>query len=120
VWIDDATRNVRYRLDSYSPGEFVVSRRWTQLGEITEVSGRRCLDEIVTKYNPLAQPLRISGTPGNVSQLGAGGVGGGLMGRPIFEVPVQNSPIPSTVLERAAHLNIVIRDPTGTIYRINP
>ena len=120
VWIDDAANGVRYRLDSYSPGEFVVSRRWTQLGEITEVSGKRYMDEIMKKYNPFEPSLRIADTPGNQSQLGPSAVGGGLMGRPIFEVPVQTSPIPQPVLERASQFGIVIRDPNGTIYRVNP
>lgn len=111
VWIDDAANGARYRLDSYSPGEFVVSRRWTQLGEITEVSGKR---------NPFEPSLRISDTPGNRSQLGSHAVGGGLMGRPVFEVPVQTTPIPQTVLERASQFDITIRDPNGTIYRVHP
>jgi len=120
VWINDTVRNVRYRLDSYSPGEVVVSRRLTQLGEITEVSGRRYLDEIVQKYNPRSPSLQIADTPSNRSQLGAIDLGGGLRGRPIFEVPVQLSPVPSTVLDHAAHLGIVIRDTNGTVYRLNP
>ena len=112
--------SARYRLDSYSPGEFVVSRRWTQLGEITEVSGKRYIDEIMKKYNPFEPSLRISDTPGNRSQLGSHAVGGGLMGRPVFEVPVQTTPIPQTVLERASQFDITIRDPNGTIYRVHP
>lgn len=120
VWIDDAANGARYRLDSYSPGEFVVSRRWTQLGEITEVSGKRYIDEMIKKYNPLEPSLRISDTPGNQSQLGSSALGGGLMGRPVFEVPVQTSPIPQSVLERASQFGITIRDPNGTIYRVNP
>jgi hypothetical protein len=120
VWIDDAANGARYRLDSYSPGEFVVSRRWTQLGEITEVSGKRYIDEIMKKYNPFEPTLRIADTPGNQSQLGGSALDGGLMGRPVFEVPVQTSPIPQPVLERASQFGVTIRDPSGTIYRVNP
>ena len=120
VWIDDTRSGVRYRLDSYSPGEFVVSRRWTQLGDITEASGRRYLDEIVKKYNPFEPGLRIADTPGNQSQLGRSAIGGGLMGRPVFEVPVQTTPVPLPVLARANQFGITIRAPEGTIYRGDP
>lgn len=122
VWIDDTRSGVRYRLDSYSPGEVVVSRRWTQLGEITEISGRRYIDEMVQKYNPWDRSLRIADTPGNQAQLGTrpGAIGGSLSGDMVFEVPVQRSGIPQSVLRRADEFDIVIRDPQGTIYRLDP
>lgn len=121
LWIDDVTSGARYRVDSYSPGEVVVSRRWTQLGEITEISGKRYIDEMVKKYNPWDPSLRIADTPGNQSQLRAypGTVGGSLSGEMVFEVPVQTSTVPQSVLRRADKFDILIRDPQGTIYRLD-
>jgi hypothetical protein len=122
VWIDDAKSGARFRLDSYSPDEVVVSRRWTQLGEITEISGKRYIDEMVQKYNPWDRSLRIADTPGNQAQLGSrpGAIGGSLSGDMVFEVPVQTSGVPQSVLRRADEFDILIRDPQGTIYRLDP
>jgi len=44
-------------------------------------------------------------------------VGERLTGPQILEVPVQNGPVPQVVLDKAADLDIIIRDVHGTEYR---
>jgi len=89
-------------LDSYDPPYEIVSRKHTQLDDVKPETAMRYLDEIKNKYWP------GTSTPG----------GGELRGQPYLEVPAQNGPIPSEVIEYANSFDppIIIRDPSGHEY----
>lgn len=118
IWIRSSDGST-FRLDSYTPGEAVVSRRLTQLSDVQESTAMGYLDEITRKYQPNSPRLLIADTPMNRAQLGetAGAIGSPLRGQSIFEIPPQAAPVPPTVLEYAASKDIVIADPTGRVYR---
>jgi hypothetical protein len=78
-------------LDSYSPPDNIVSRKFTQLHEISETTGKKYIQELLDKYK-------------------------GIRGKQILEVPVQNGPIPTGVLQLARDKDIIIRDILGKIY----
>ena len=40
----------RFRLDSYTPGQAIVSRKLTQFGEITRQTAKHYIDEFIDKY----------------------------------------------------------------------
>jgi hypothetical protein len=100
------------RLDSYIPGEEIVSRKHTQLAEVNPSTAEEYLAEIDRKYAP---GTPIADTPGNREKLGEAEIGRGLDGRKILEVPVQNGPIPQDILDDAARRNIRIRDEQGRV-----
>lgn len=109
----------RFRVDSYDPGDEIVSRKLTQLAEVQERTALSYIDELARKYNPRNPDLKVLGTDGNVTQFGARAseiVDGPLDGDMILEVPVQHGDIPAAVLKRAADLGVIIRDTTGKIY----
>jgi hypothetical protein len=111
----------RYRVDSYAPGEGIVSRKLTQLGEVQPSTAIGYLDEMLRKYNPRDPDLRVLGTDANRAQFGD--AAGQIVGRPlrgpmVLEVPVQSAPIPKAVLEYADRWDVVIRDVTGRIYEL--
>jgi hypothetical protein len=109
----------RFRVDSYNPGDEVVSRKLTQLGEVQPRTAIGYVDEILRKYNPESPDLQILGTDANRAQFGnraADLVGSGLDGQMVLEVPVQTHPIPIDVLEYADRKGVLIRDVTGTEY----
>jgi hypothetical protein len=91
------------RLDSYVSGREIVSRKYTQLSEISEETAKRYIAEIERKYSP-----------GTVLADGRQ-----LRGRPYLEVPVQRAPVPRTIIDYANSFipPIKIRDTTGRIYR---
>lgn len=98
-----------HRLDSYNPrtGE-IVSRKFTQLGNIQESSGRAYLNELAAKYAPGA---RIADVPSSSNLAGQR-----LRGRMILEVPVQTTEVPQSLLDAANNLGVLIRDVNGRIY----
>ena len=108
------------RLDSYNPrtGE-IVSRKRTQLWRIPEEIAIRYLKELEAKYSPGSV---IADVPSNRVGANAGifeeNEGNILKGQTILEVPVQEEPVPESVLRYAAKEKIKIRDTEGTIYRI--
>ena len=92
------------RLDSYRPGEEIVSRKNSQLdGNTPKVdTAKRYIDEVLNKYAP-----------------GTGIKGGGdLDGVPILEVPVQNGGVSQDIIDYANSKQppVVIRDVLGNIY----
>gem|GEM_PF-301939 len=115
-----STKYQYVRLDSYNPrkGE-IVSRKYTQLSEISEETAIRYLKELKDKYSPGAV---IADVPSNRVGANAGifeeNGGNILKGRMILEVPVQKEPIPESVLRYAAKEKIEIRDTNGKIYSI--
>ena len=108
------------RLDSYNPrkGE-IVSRKYTQLSEISKETAIRYLKELKDKYSPGAV---IADVPSNRVGANAGifedNGGNILQGQMILEIPVQKEPGPESVLRYAAKEKIKIRDTNGKIYSI--
>ena len=107
-------------MDSYDPrtGE-IVSRKRTQLSEISEKTAIGYLKELSEKYSPgavIADVLsnKVGANAGIFEENG----GKNLRGQMILEVPVQKKPVPERVLRYAAKEKIKIRDTEGTIYRI--
>ena len=101
------------RLDSYDPqkGE-IVSRKKTQLGEVSEETAIRYLKELKDKYPPgsiIADvPSNKTGANGEIFKSNKGNI---LDGQMIFEVPEQKkADIPPNVLEYANSHRIKIRD----------
>ena len=115
-----STKYQYVRLDSYNPrmGE-IVSRKYTQLSEISEKTAIGYLKELSEKYSPGSV---IADVPSNRVGANAGifeeNGGKTLRGRMILEVPVQEEPVPERVLRYAAKEKIKIRDTEGTIYSI--
>jgi hypothetical protein len=108
-----------YRLDSYTPGELVVSRKYTQLATVDPAVAISYLRELTVKYTPRDPGLVVAGSPMNQLQLdGTVSIGRPLDGRMVLEVPVQGAPVPTDVLRYAAEKDIMIVDPAGTIYRL--
>ena len=99
-----------YRVDSYDTiKEEIVSRKYTQLGEVQEKSAARYLQEIDEKYAP--------GTPiGDVPSTHDVLRGKRLDGMKVLEVPPQRGPLPQSIIDLADDLDIVIRDTNGHVY----
>lgn len=111
VYVNNPNGTGHYRLDSYSPnsGE-IVSRKFTQLSEITDKTATAYIAEIGAKY-PVG--AKLSNVPTNVEN---GLVGQTLKGRYILEVPVQRKPIPIAYIEKADRAGVLIRDVKGKVY----
>lgn len=97
-------------LDSWVPGQAIVSRKLTQFADIQPQTARNYIDELVDKY-PVGATIR--NTPENIS---AGINGQTLTGRPILEVPPQAGPIPREILEYAHENGVRIIDVNGVDY----
>ena len=106
------------RLDSYNPhtGE-IVSRKYTQLSEVSEETAIRYLKELSDKYAPGSI---IADVPSNRTGLNKGifevNQGDKLKGQMILEVPVQKKPIPQNVINYADKLRIKIRNTNNKLY----
>ena len=115
---DSPAKHKYVRLDSYDPqtGE-IVSRKYTQLSEVSEETAIRYLKELSDKYLPGSI---IANVPSNISKANAGifkeNKGNILDGQMILEVPVQKADIPPNVLDYAKKNDIIIRDVNGKIY----
>ncbi|MBE0360708.1 hypothetical protein [Pseudoalteromonas aliena] len=96
------------RLDSYSINSEIISRKFTQLGDIQGKTGVGYLRELSNKY-PAGSV--ISNVPSS------GGLAGQrLSGDLILEVPVQATPVPTSIIGEADRLGILIRDINGKVY----
>lgn len=109
----------RYKyLDSYIHRREIVSRKHTQLAEITERTAFGYLRELDQKYRP---GTRIAQTTRNDEKFTAAGQahvpGRRLDGDMYLEVPVQKQPVPEAVLAEAERLVITIRDVAGNAYK---
>ena len=113
------TKHQYVRLDSYNPhtGE-IVSRKYTQLSEVSEETAIRYLKELSDKYAPGSI---IADVPSNRTGVNKGifDVNGDnvLRGKMILEVPVQKKSVRESILKYARDNNIQIRDINGKIYR---
>lgn len=92
------------RLDSYVPGEQIVSRKFTQLADVKLSTGAGYIRELYTKYAP--------GTPILQSKrnIALGLAPGRLEGQLYLDVPVQTRPIPDELLRMAARHRVIIRE----------
>ena len=112
------TKHQYVRLDSYNPhtGE-IVSRKYTQLSEVSEETAIRYLKELSDKYAP---ETKIADVPSNISGANAGifkeNRGRTLHGQMILEVPVQAKAVPKRVIDYASLKGIKIRDINNNIY----
>ena len=112
------TKHQYVRLDSYNPhtGE-IVSRKYTQLSEVSEETAIRYLKELSDKYAP---ETKIADIPSNISGANAGifkeNRGRTLRGQMILEVPIQDKVVPKKVIDYANKHYIKIRDINGKIY----
>ena len=112
------TKHQYVRLDSYNPhtGE-IVSRKYTQLSEVSEETAIRYLKELSDKYAPGSI---IADVPSNRTGLNKGifkvNQGRDLKGEMILEVPVQKKPIPQNVINYADKLRIKIRNTNNKLY----
>ena len=113
------TRHQYVRLDSYNPhtGE-IVSRKYTQLSEVSEETAIRYLKELSDKYAPGSI---IADVPSNRTGVNKGifDVNGDnvLRGKMILEVPVQKKSVRESILKYARDNNIQIRDINGNVYK---
>jgi hypothetical protein len=117
---DSPAKHKYVRLDSYDPqkGE-IVSRKKTQLGEVSEETAIRYLKELEDKYpsgSIIADvPSNNIGSSKKIFELNGDNV---LRGQMILEVPVQKkAEIPPNVLDYAKKKAIIIRDVNGKIYK---
>ena len=112
------TKHQYVRLDSYNPhtGD-IVSRKYTQLSEVSEETAIRYLKELSDKYAPGSV---IADVPSNRTGLNKGifevNQGDKLKGQMILEVPVQKKPIPQNVINYADKLRIKIRNTNNKLY----
>ncbi|WP_440072885.1 hemagglutinin repeat-containing protein [Pseudomonas fragariae (ex Marin et al. 2024)] len=109
VYIQRPDGNGYYRVDSYNPikGE-IVSRKLTQLSEVSEATAKSYISEAITKYPSGATIAKVPSS---------GALGGQkLQGTVILEVPPQNGVIPKTILDSANKAGVLIRDTNGKVY----
>ena len=112
------TKHRYVRLDSYNPhtGE-IVSRKYTQLSEVSEETAIRYLKELSDKYAPGSI---IADVPSNRTGVNKGifevNQGDKLKGQMVLEVPVQGKVVPKRVIDYANKHYIKIRDINGKIY----
>jgi len=109
VYINSPKGSGYTRLDSYNPrtGE-IVSRKFTQLADVQEQTALSYISEIPAKYPVNATIARVPSS-GNLA-------GRPLLGQHYLEVPVQNRPVPQSVLDAAERAGVLIRDVNGRIY----
>ena len=113
------TKHQYVRLDSYNPhtGE-IVSRKYTQLSEVSDETAIRYLKELSDKYAPGSV---IADVPSNRTGVNKGifelNQGDKLKGQMILEVPVQKKSVRESILKYARDNNIQIRDINGKIYK---
>ena len=115
---DSPAKHKYVRLDSYDPqtGE-IVSRKYTQLSEVSEETAIRYLKELEDKYSPgsiIANvPSNKTGSNEKIFELNGDNV---LRGQMILEVPVQHKAVPKEVINYANLKGIKIRDTNNHIY----
>ena len=105
-------------MDSYDPQiGVIVSRKKTQLGEVSEETAIRYLKELKDKYAPGSI---IADVPSNKTGVNRGvfkkNKGNILDGQMILEVPVQHEAVPKNVIDYANLKGIKIRDTNNHIY----
>jgi hypothetical protein len=97
-----------YILDGYTTARSIVSRKFTQLGEISESTAISYVNELARKY---PQNAKIANVPSSGPLAGTR-----LRGQLILEVPSQVRPIPQSVINAANSKGVKIRDVFGNEY----
>lgn len=97
----------RARLDSYVPGEQIISRKLTQLGEVSPVQARAYIRELAQKY---PEGTTIPSTPANRAN---GLAGQPLRGDLVLQVPPQRIPLSQELLDYAELYEVRIFDIHG-------
>ena len=92
-------------LDSYEPGQFIVSRKRTQLAARKLSTAKGYVREVPKKYSP---GQVVSDTPVNRTRY-PHLVGRKLQGEMVLEIPRQKAPIPQEVLDYADELDVIVR-----------
>ena len=114
---DSPAKHKYVRLDSYVPNKEIVSRKYTQLSEVSEETAIRYLKELEDKYSPgsiIADvPSNNTGSNEKIFELNGDNV---LRGQMILEVPVQHKAVPKEVINYANLKGIKIRDTNNHIY----
>ena len=112
------TKHQYVRLDSYVSNKEIVSRKYTQLSEVSEETAIRYLKELSDKYAPGSV---IADVPSNRTGVNKGifDVNGDnvLRGKMILEVPVQKESVRESILKYAREKKIQIRDINGNVYK---
>ena len=112
------TKHQYVRLDSYVPNKEIVSRKYTQLSEVSEETAIRYLKELSDKYAPGSV---IADVPSNRTGVNKGifefNQGDKLKGQMILEVPVQKKSVRESILKYARDKKIQIRDINGNVYK---
>jgi hypothetical protein len=93
LWVD----GMKYRLDTLIPGKKIISRKATQLADISIDTAKKYIDELVTKYK---SGKKIQ----NAKRAGAEK----LEGKYTLQIPKQEKPIPKEVLEHAENQKVTI------------
>jgi hypothetical protein len=109
LYVEKTAGEGYWRLDGYSPGREIVSRKLTQFGKIEEATGVKYIGELRSKYPANAKIAKVASTPPYLR-------GQRLQGQLIMEVPVQTGPIPQAVLDAARRSGVLIRDVFGKVY----
>ncbi|GIG46738.1 hypothetical protein [Dactylosporangium siamense] len=98
------------RVDSYVPGEEIVSRKFTQLDQVSPATAVGYVREVANKYSPAEV---VADTEGNRAKL-PDQVGQRLDGVMVLEIPPQNSgTIPDVVIATALTSGVRIKDSNG-------
>ena len=99
------------QVDSYNPGKEIVSRKFSQLADLSPDTVKSEIAEIPYKYSP---GTKIISQKGDL-------YGTRLSGNMILEVPVQDAPVPADIIRYAAQRKVTIRDIDGHVYTLkNP
>ena len=114
---DSPAKHKYVRLDSYVPNKKIVSRKYTQLSEVSEETAIRYLKELEDKCSPgsiIADvPSNKTGLNKDIFKANNGNI---LKGQMILEVPVQHKAVPKEVINYANLKGIKIRDTNNHIY----
>ena len=108
----------KVRLDSYVPGEEIISRKYTQLAAVKPETAKKYIDELVGKYPPNAKIADVPTQKKGSGHSNDGLAGDVLEGDMILEVPVQKKDVPKEILDYATKKDVIIRDETGRV--LNP
>jgi hypothetical protein len=117
------------RVDAWDPVEGeIISRKFTQLGDILPSTARSYIDELVNKYGPgpdgVGQDIKITPTvrqKAEAAGLDPDALPTTLEGDLVLEVPPQTIRDPAAfqeILDHASDLGVIIRDTDGVV--LNP
>jgi hypothetical protein len=113
------------RIDSFVPDAEVVSRKNTQLAEITPGTANHYLSELANKYGLKRDDIVVADTLTNRRDLTEAGydpddyIGQPLTGQHVLEVPVQNAPPPLEFLTKAQTAQVRVADVEGTSWAVS-